>query len=81
MSDGPSASGRSNEWRCPTCHDKGTVLVNLRRFKMGAGFQAWMTAGCHVLRCEDGSQFHEIVCPQCDGHCRKLTPPATDPEG
>ncbi len=52
---------------CPKCKGAGTVLVDLRGIGFGAGFYQFMAAGCPVRRNDDGSQHHEIVCPQCDG--------------
>lgn len=52
---------------CDTCYGVGLVWVNLRSFRFGAGFAAFMTAGCEPRYNEDGSVWHQLVCPACDG--------------
>ena len=56
---------------CRKCRGKGTVWVDLRRFRFGSGFAAFMSAGCLTMSDDTGGNFHEIVCPDCDG----ATPP------
>lgn len=52
---------------CPTCTGKGLVLVDLNSFRLGDGFRSFLSAGTRVVHGEDGSCYHEIVCPACDG--------------
>ncbi len=52
---------------CTTCNGRGVVWADLKAFRFGEGFRAFVVAGCRVRRGEDGSVRHEIVCPHCDG--------------
>lgn len=54
--------------KCDTCNGKGLVLADLRQFRFGAGFAAFMTAGLEPRYDPDGRMLgHELVCPRCDG--------------
>lgn len=53
--------------KCKTCNGAGTVLANLNDVGFGRGFREFMSAGCLQRQNDDGSNFHEIVCPRCDG--------------
>lgn len=52
---------------CQKCNGRGVVLADLRSVRLGEGFMAIMNAGCRIQRNDDGSIYHEIVCPHCDG--------------
>jgi RecJ-like exonuclease len=52
---------------CPRCDGRGVCAVDLRRFGLGSGFYAFMTAGTKPTYHDDGSATHDIVCPRCDG--------------
>ncbi len=53
---------------CNTCNGIGLVLVSLARIGFGPGFMSFMTAGLNEpIRRDDGTKWHEIVCPACDG--------------
>jgi DnaJ-class molecular chaperone len=52
---------------CPTCAGRGLVWADLRRFRLGPGFAAFMAAGTRQRHGDDGSCHHELVCHHCDG--------------
>ena len=67
---------------CQACGGRGLVLADLRRFRLGEGFTAFMAAGARRVTHDDGSCWHEIVCTRCDGagtkggsHEAEATPP------
>ncbi len=62
--------------KCEACKGAGAVWADLRSFGFGEGFGRFMAAGAEVLRGDDGSVRHQIVCPACDGTGE--TPPAGD---
>ncbi len=53
--------------KCKMCDGKGVVLQDLNDFRFGAGFRAFMSAGCFQRQSDDGHTLHEMVCPRCDG--------------
>lgn len=52
---------------CKRCNGRGIVWVDLRCFGFGEGFLSFLSAGSRIQRNDDGSTWHEIVCPRCEG--------------
>lgn len=52
---------------CQRCQGSGRVLVDLRSLGLSAGGTSFLAAGVQVVRGDDGSAMHLLVCPRCCG--------------